>query len=186
MLLTEFREWPKISRLSRRIIVTEKIDGTNAMVHVPDNPRDSVSAGSRSRWLMTEDDNHGFARWVAANAEELRNLTPGYHYGEWWGPGIGKRYRGFGPKEKKLSLFNTERWSDAAVRPACCDVVPVLWDGEFDTDYIRIALEDLRRHGSRAAPGCMNPEGVVIFHTASGHMFKKTCEDDESHKQAVV
>jgi hypothetical protein len=28
----------------------------------------------------------------------------------------------------------------------------------------------------------MNPEGVVIYHTASGQLFKKTIENDEKPK----
>jgi hypothetical protein len=32
--MAEFREWPKTPRLFRTIVVTEKIDGTNAAIHV--------------------------------------------------------------------------------------------------------------------------------------------------------
>ena len=32
--MLEFKKFPKIARLSREIIVTEKIDGTNGVVHV--------------------------------------------------------------------------------------------------------------------------------------------------------
>jgi hypothetical protein len=28
----------------------------------------------------------------------------------------------------------------------------------------------------------MDPEGIVIFHTASGQLFKKTLKDDEGGK----
>jgi hypothetical protein len=33
-----FIEFPKIARLSREIIVTEKLDGTNAQIYIPDRP----------------------------------------------------------------------------------------------------------------------------------------------------
>jgi hypothetical protein len=40
----------------------------------------------------------------------------------------------------------------------------------------------LKEHGSVAQPGYMNPEGVVVFHVASGHLYKKTIERDEEWK----
>jgi len=115
------------------------------------------------------------------HAEELLLLGPGRHFGEWWGNGI---QRGYGlPKgEKRFSLFITSRWSDDAVRPACCHVVPILRTGIFDTDMVRDALFHLEKDGSCAAPGFMNPEGVIIFHVAGNLMFKKTIKNDESPK----
>jgi hypothetical protein len=40
-------------------------------------------------------------------------------------------------------------------------------------------LEDT---GSFAAQGFMNPEGIVIYHTAANMMFKKTIKNDEKGK----
>ena len=119
----------------------------------------------------------GFAAWVRDNAEELAKLGPGSHFGEWWGAGIQRRY---GLADKRFSLFNVDRWSD--VRPACCGVVPVLYRGNFDTNAIDAALESLRANGSVAAPGFMNPEGVVVFHLAGRVGFKKTLHKDELPK----
>jgi len=67
--------------------------------------------------------------------------------------------------------------------PVCCDVVPVLgrWD-TFDPFAIRAALHTLAQHGSAAAPGFMRPEGIVVFHSASGILFKATLEKDEEPK----
>lgn len=173
-----FTEFPKIPRLYRECIITEKIDGTNASVFVGED--DTVRAGSRTRWITPEDDNHGFARWVKDHEEELRvGLGYGLHFGEWWGAGIQRRY---GLDHKRFSLFNVSRWGDDAVRPKCCHVVPVLWRGVLDTGYVNAALGDLRREGSVAAPGFMKPEGVVVFHVASGHLFKATIEKDEEPK----
>jgi LexA DNA binding domain len=45
-----------------------------------------------------------------------------------------------------------------------------------------LCLDFLRSDGSAAAPGFMRPEGVVIFHTASGALFKQTIEKDEEPK----
>lgn len=176
---TPFEPFPSISRLSRQMIVTEKIDGTNAQICVA--PDGSILAGSRTRWITPENDNHGFARWVQEHADELRDgLGLGTHFGEWWGSGIQRRY---GLKEKRFSLFNVSRWSDA--RPACCDVVPVLYSGMFDTAEVDRCLEKLNAEGSVAAPGFMQPEGVVVFHVASGALYKKTLDKNDGHKTAA-
>lgn len=175
--MSDFVEFQKIPRYSREMIVTEKIDGTNAQVIVGEDG--SVLAGSRSRLITPEADNFGFAAWVKAHEEELRGLGPGRHFGEWWGLGI---QRGYGLKEKRFSLFNVSRWGDE--RPACCGCVPVLYRGMFGDAGILLSLDLLRVEGSRAAPGFMKPEGVVIFHVAGNLMFKKTLVKDEEHKGA--
>lgn len=171
----EFSEFPKMARLSREVVVTEKIDGTNAQVFVGDDGL--VLAGSRSRWITPENDNFGFAAWVRDNAEELRGLGPGRHFGEWWGAGIQRRY---GIADKRFSLFNVLRWSEQ--RPACCGVVPTLYRGPFDTAAIDDTLDKLARYGSVCAPGFMKPEGIVVFHIAGNVGFKKTIEKDEVPK----
>jgi len=63
-----FREWPKIARLSREIIVTEKLDGTNAQIIISDDGT-QIAAASRTRLITPEDDNFGFAGWVERNRE---------------------------------------------------------------------------------------------------------------------
>lgn len=173
----EFRPFPKIARLRRPIIVTEKIDGTNAQVHITDDGR--VLAGSRTRWITPLDDNFGFARWVEGNRDELLRLGPGSHFGEWWGSGI---QRGYGLKEKRFSLFNVSRWQDEDVRPRCCGVVPVLYSGPFYQSNIDLAMYVLGDRGSVAAPGYRKPEGIVVFHTVSGHLYKQTIEKDDAPK----
>ena len=178
----EFVEFPKIPRLSRDIVITEKIDGTNAQIYIPeagDADTGMIYAASRNRWISPADDNHGFARWVQENKEELLKLGPGSHFGEWWGAGVGRRYD---LKEKRFSLFNVHRWSEPSTRPVCCGVVPTLYRGPFLMEAIENELTKLRENGSTAAPGFMRPEGVVIFHTVSGILFKKTIEKDEQPK----
>jgi hypothetical protein len=173
----EFKPWPKISRLSRGMIVTEKIDGTNAQVHVSEDGQ--VFAGSRTRWLAPgkNTDNLGFAAWVQEHEEELRTgLGVGTHYGEWWGPGI---QRGYGVAEKRFSLFNVSRWNaDVQLPPACCHIVPVLFRGDFNISDVNLALGLLQVHGSMASPGFMRPEGVIVFHVASRTLYKKTLDND--------
>ena len=131
-----FEAFPKMGRLYREIVVTEKIDGTNAQVLIEhkeamEDPGIQghriaeidgyyIFAGSRTRFITPADDNFGFANWVENNAPELvYGLGIGRHFGEWWGKGI---QRGYGLDYKKFSLFNTSRWKDNA--PKCCDVVP--------------------------------------------------------------
>ena len=171
----EFEGFQKIPRLKRSVVISEKIDGTNAQVFVGEDG--AVLAGSRSRWITPEDDNFGFARWVADHADELRELGPGRHFGEWWGAGIQRRY---GLTEKRFSLFNSARWADA--RPACCHVVPVLYEGQFNTDAVEAALGRLAMFGSVAAPGFMKPEGIVVYVAAARQLFKVTLEKDEEPK----
>jgi hypothetical protein len=81
-------------------------------------------------------------------------------------------------KEKRWSLFNVSRWGDDSIRPACCGLVPVLYQGMFDTKEIEDVLYQLSKNGSHAAPGFMQPEGIVIYHVAGNVMFKKTLEGD--------
>lgn len=170
-----FEEFQKIARLFRDVTITEKLDGTNAQVIVSESG--AVAAASRSRLITPEDDNFGFARWVAAHAVELSALGPGRHFGEWWGQGIQRNYS---QPVKRFSLFNTHRWGDA--RPACCDVVPVLYIGIYKPSCVHDALRELRNDGSKAAPGFMKPEGIVMWHDAAQSYFKVTLEKDEAPK----
>lgn len=132
----EFMPWPKMARLSRECIITEKLDGTNACVNIvlareiPNGGQSLATAavtvspdatfyifaGSRTRWIQPGNDNYGFAAWVLANCEELVKLGPGRHFGEWWGNGIQRRYN---MTQKRFSLFNAKRWMpDAATELA--------------------------------------------------------------------
>ena len=179
MEIPVFEPFPKMGRLFRDVIVTEKIDGTNASVTVLEDGR--VLAASRTRWITPQDDNFGFARWVADHEEGLREiLGPGKHFGEWWGSGI---QRGYGlPKgEKRFSLFNVSRFASVAL-PDFLSLVPVLYEGTFDTGFIRGAAECLEVQGSAAAPGFMNPEGIVAFHPRGNVGFKFTLDGD-AHKE---
>ena len=173
----EFLEFPKIPRWSREIIITEKIDGTNGCIFIGEDGE--FLTGSRSRWITPDTDNHGFSRWAHENKADLLKLGPGTHFGEWWGAGIQRRY---GLTEKRFSLFNTSRWGDKAVRPACCHVVPVLFQGMMRPEAIEDTCLALATYGSHAAPGFMEPEGVVLFHVAGRLLFKKTLKKDEAPK----
>jgi hypothetical protein len=146
-----------------------------------------IGAQSRTRLVIPEDDNHGFARWVSDNAASLvGDLGPGRHFGEWWGRGINRNY---GLDHRRFSLFNTEKWT--ARRPFFhtdqLDVVPVIqpYDtGGWSESWSHLALNAagrLKDHGSFAAPGFRNPEGVCVYHPASRQVFKYTLDGD-GHK----
>lgn len=181
VVMIEFRSFPKIARLSRACVISEKIDGTNGQIFIGDDGEFLV--GSRTRWITPDDDNYGFARWAYEHKEELMLLGAGSHFGEWWGGSI---QRGYGLTEKRFSLFNVSRWADPAVRPPCCHVVPVLFEGIFHSDEVAKALVRLSGFGSVAAPGFRNPEGVVIYLSAANVLLKKTCEHDDEPKLAHV
>jgi hypothetical protein len=203
--MSDYPAFRKIPRLYREVIVTEKIDGTNGLVHIEPCLMGedgglvaplhaftvvdgmAVSAGSRKRWLAPgKEDNFGFAGWVSDNAEDLvRVLGQGMHYGEWWGAGIQRRY---GLDHKRFSLFNTSRWTPGGLfeagAPGELDVVPVLEVGTGEW-VVEEALAKLRDVGSFAAPTFRNPEGVVVYHTAANAYFKATLDDDGQPKGAA-
>lgn len=178
----EFESFEKIARLNRHIVITEKIDGTNAQIAFDDDM--NMHVGSRNRWITPEDDNYGFARWAVENEEELRQLGPGRHFGEWWGQGIQRRYD---MNRKVFSLFNTGRWgAHNEDTPECCSVVPVLYNGVHDAMAIDTVLESLRFNGSYVSKGFMDPEGIVIYHSHVRKLFKVTLKNDEVPKSKVA
>jgi hypothetical protein len=178
--LPEFNTFPSIPRLFRPCVVTEKIDGTNSSVHVLEDGR--VLAGSRNRYITEAADNFGFAKWVKAHETELKEgLGVGQHFGEWFGSGIQRGY-GFLNGEKRFALFNRYRWAE--IRPSCCEVIPLLYEGPLDTERIRSVAADLLQFGSRVAPGFNRPEGIVVYHTKSKQSYKFTFEKNDGHKSA--
>lgn len=178
----DFQPFPKMPRFNREIIITEKIDGTNASVLIDEDG--NVQAASRKRLITPEDDNFGFAAWVKEHEDELRDLGPGQHFGEWWGKGI---QRGYGLDHKRFSLFNVNRWHFNSDLPECCHVVPLLagYDSP-DSQVIQTWVRQLATYGSYAAPNFMKPEGIVIYHKHSNQLFKITLENDEKPKSQVA
>lgn len=175
-MIPEFKEFPKIARLNRPCIITEKIDGTNGCIIVTE---DGVWAQSRNRVLAQDTDPFGFALWVEQNKGVLRDiLGAGYHFGEWCGRGIQRNY---GMDVRRFALFNVDRWNEV---PLCegLTTVPVLYRGLFTTEAVLDALLSLRVDGSKFVPGFAKPEGVVIYHEAAQTGFKVTLERDEERK----
>lgn len=202
----EFQAWPKTPRLLRDIVITEKIDGTNAAVLITEltdtTPVDdtvivivedaegrawAVGAQSRNRIISLAADNQGFAKWVLTHAADLvADLGPGRHFGEFWGNKIARGY-GLPPGDRRFSLFNPAfRFGQGAgealedgyvVRTPGLDTVPILFEGEFDTDYVRHTVALLEHQGSKAAPGYPRPEGIVVYHTHARKIIGKVTLD---------
>jgi hypothetical protein len=197
----EFQGFPKMARLSRDVVITEKIDGTNAQIFITEDG--DLFVGSRNRWITPNNDNYGFARWVEGNRDDILKLGPGRHFGEWWGSGIQRGY-GLTKGDKRLSLFNTSRWAlygtepqriptaDSKIEkyqdvlPECVGVVPVIFWGLFSTEVADMMIDFLGDNGSLAAPGFMDPEGIIVFHTAANIGFKKTLKDDGVPKSTLL
>ncbi|MFE6494110.1 RNA ligase family protein [Streptomyces sp. NPDC057748] len=163
---------------------------------VVDGVRYVVSTQSRKRIITPgkTTDNYGFAGWVYDNAADLvRILGEGLHFGEWWGQGIQRRY---GLEEKRFSLFNTARWwagdeergtsmnqrAEQSDLVGQVDAVPVLYEGPFSEARIHHALMSLKIHGSHAAPGFMNPEGICVYHSQTRGVFKVTLDNNDAGK----
>ena len=178
--MADFIEFPKMARYSREVIVTEKIDGTNAQILITEDGE--FLTGSRTRWITPDNDNFGFSRWAHEHKNELMELGVGRHFGEWWGSGIQRGY-GLQKGEKRFSLFNVSRWEKEC--PSCCGVVPILWRGDFGDLNVSVIMNSLKSTGSIAAPGFMNPEGIVIFHTKGNFGLKKTFDKDDTGKWDV-
>lgn len=208
----EFKEWPKTTRLFRDIVITEKIDGTNAAVQIikaesishwshqdgtktffdpqpinvvvlDDGEVYVVYAQSRNRLIFPGQDNYGFAGWVSQHAHELVTfLGEGTHYGEWWGSGIQRGY-GLTKGDKRFSLFNTHRFGNIYEDShGLLHCVPVLYEGVFDQEFIEDTLTQLRLEGSEAELGFMNPEGICIYHTQSKLVQKVTLDNNDAGK----
>jgi len=202
--------WPKIIRLTERWVITEKIDGTHAILVIrhasaedtaqpgvtvaagPGGRTVTVRAASRTRWLVPEHearqgdgrDNFGFAAWVAAHATELALLGPGDHHGEWYGAGIGREY---GLTERRFALFGAARWQRGLPDgvPEELGLVPVLaeCEGAKLNAAITRALARLAKHGSHLVPGAA-AEGVIASSTADTRLALKAYVADPAAAKA--
>ena len=194
--MSEFKPFKKIPRYTSEIVLTEKLDGTNASILITEYPCETgvpmltVEACSKNRVLgLGVLDNHGFCAWVQEHETELKKLGVGQHYGEWYGRGIGRNY---GLDHKRFALFNVGRWRDSSNEwlpvpglPDCVEVVPVIGSAVYSSVDIDGAINHLKTKGSIAVPGFMEPEGVIIYHKNSNQLFKRLVENDRGHKDAT-
>jgi hypothetical protein len=188
MTLPDFRKFAKIPRFHSPVTITEKLDGTNAVLFIdeanasPSNYATNIPAqdlqygthfavaGSRKRWLAEGEDNHGFRAWVKQNLEQLiLGLDPGTYYGEWWGKKIN---RGYGLDEKRFTPFGLA--SGKPVEHELFHPLPILYEGRFFPEAAYECLLELQNEGSRAAPGFKPAEGIVIRFNDTGARLKLT------------
>ena len=182
-----FEPFPKIPRLKRPCVITEKVDGTNAQLCFDDDG--NLLVGSRKRQIWPEGtpdkpkgcDNFAFAQWAYSHKDELFSfLGAGRHYGEWAGLGI---QRGYGLDHKRFFLFNAGRFGPGrqeipeSLRAVGLDVVPVLYNGDFDTGAVDTVMANLR--GASLVNGYPDPEGIIVYLTASRELYKVTYEMDD-------
>lgn len=165
----EFKAWPKIPRATgEKVTITEKMDGTNACIVIQGG--EIVGVQSRKRFITPEDDNYGFAAWVAENEQELLKLDDGYHYGEWVGLGIQKNPHNLA--SKKFFLFNTFRWNEQNPnKPNCCEVVPILFQGELEEDDIDRVLFKLKEISTEEG---YTAEGIIVYYQNTKRYEKYT------------
>lgn len=187
-----FEPFPKIGRLRRNCTITEKIDGTNAQIVF--DSCGGMLVGSRKREIFPEGevtsadglpvkgtDNFGFARWAWDNQEALFEfLGEGRHYGEWYGAGI---QRGYAQQGKSFALFNTGRFGPGrqtipdALADIGLEVVPVLYEGEFNSDTIEEVMGELFGHSW--IDGYEDPEGIIVYHHGTRTYSKVTFDFDD-------
>jgi len=206
-MIAEFEKWPSISRRSKEVmVITEKINGTNAcVIFLPSHlwtggalPLTTVTgalgdsydvfAQSRTRFIYPDDDNFGFAWWVNSNAQALFDtLGVGKHFGEWWGSGLPCSY---GLKEKRFSLFNARRWQNILAYDTDqtsvegLRIVPLLYVGPFVGKAMDDAVARVTE-GSVAVPG-FKSEGVVVYFREMDSSLKILVENDDIHKWEVA
>jgi hypothetical protein len=178
----EFKKWSKMPRFRNQYyVITEKIDGSNGVIHITQD--NQIFAGSRQQWITVEKDNFGFAKFVEDNKEELLKLGPGYHYGEWYGQGIQRKY---GLTERKFALFNIFKWNKDN-KPSCCETVPIINKRSIiNTSFydLQLICQELKIHGSRIN-NFSKPEGICIYNTEAGKYFKMMCDNDDIHKGEI-
>lgn len=168
----EFQSWPKIPRaVLGDVVITEKMDGTNACVIIQDGEIVGVQSRNRMLNLGKENDNYGFAQYVWDNKDKFLALGEGRHYGEWVGLGIQGNPHCF--PEKRFYLFNTRRFGVHNPPPEGIYVVPVLYHGEYSGDIVDTVMRTLK--GTSEASN-YKAEGVVVYFPRLDAMEKHTFE----------
>jgi len=168
----EFEAWPKIPRsILGGVVITEKMDGTNACVIIKDGEVVGVQSRKKMINVGKDNDNYGFASYVSQNEEMFLALGDGRHYGEWVGLGINKNPHGF--DKKYFYLFNTIRWGEHNQPPEGIKVVKVLHSGDYASQIINDIMEGLLVSSRDAG---YKPEGIVVYFPKLKSMEKYTFE----------
>jgi len=166
----EFEPWPKIPRaILGDVVVTEKIDGTNACVIVQDGVIVGIQSRKRMLNVGKENDNYGFASYVVQNMDKFLELGEGKHFGEWAGLGIQKNPHNL--DAKYFFLFNTRRWGEHHLPPEGIRVVKVLHQGEYTHDTIDRIMNELKDFSTLHE---YTAEGIVVYFPRLDAMEKHT------------
>lgn len=197
-----FEAWPKTKHIDKAlgsVVVTEKIDGTNAcIVFEPDG---TMYVQSRNRIITPFADNQGFAKWAARNEKDLLHvLGVGRHYGEWWGKGIGRKYD---MNHNVFSVFNVGRFyrtepgaeDSMATRAKGTRIfneisaVPHIFTGTYGCEQMVTAIRRLEETQSLAAAayginGAV-PEGVCFYFREFDKVAKLVFAHPGKHKWEV-
>lgn len=198
----EFSPWPKTKHIDKcmSVIVTEKIDGTNACIVFEEDG--TMFVQSRNRIITPAMDNAGFARWAERNKRDLFYIFgPGRHYGEWWGHKIGRTYD---MSYNVFSVFNngrfykTEANSNDSMSTRAYEMglgeevsaVPLVYSGSYGTQEMEDAINNLRTGASMAANEFgveyTKPEGVCIYFREFDKVAKLVFAHPGKHKWEVA
>lgn len=198
-----FEAWPKTKHVDKvlgSVVVTEKIDGTNACLVFDADGK--MFAQSRNRIITPATDNQGFARWAYHHQEELFHiLGEGRHFGEWWGKGL---HRGYDMPHSVFSIFNVGRFyksepgdplNSMSTRAATSSIfdqvsaVPHIFTGEYNSPEMNAAIAELANGKSKAAAAYNveynNPEGVCFFFREFDKVAKLVFANPGKHKWEV-
>lgn len=194
----QFKGWGSTPRWHKGLTVTEKINGTNACVLIYDG---QVKAQSRKRMITPDDDNYGFAKWVYDNAGVLMDtLGFGYHYGEWFGPGI--QGNPLGVESKRFALFHATKYTEdngyELNKVDGLETVPLLFHGQANWMTIGDILQGLDTWGTNVTGAkswideetgfshSAAAEGIIVWHKETQQKYKILLEDDAFHKWEIV
>lgn len=206
----QFEAFPKIARLKRELIITEKLDGTNAQVAIfslatpelfeaakadpycialthgkanGDVPT-ALYVGSRTRWIAPE------------GMPGLGKGCDNFGFARWVVDnlaeieklGHGRHYgEWYGGNIQRGYGLTEKRFALfntgrwGAHNPETPACCKVVT--RLNTQDPDEAIAILRMQGSQHVPGWMAPEGIVVYHTASRTQFKMTLEKDAEGKE---
>ena len=168
----DFEAWPKIPReVLGDVMITEKMDGTNACVIIQDGEIVGVQSRKRMLNLGKDSDNYGFAQHVFDNQEKFLALGEGRHYGEWAGLGIQGTPHCI--PDKRFFLFNARRWGAHNTPPEGIYVVALLYQGQYSASLVDTVMNTLKT--SSESQG-YKAEGCIVFFPRINAMEKHTFE----------
>lgn len=161
--LENYQRYPHLFTPGEEVVITEKIDGTNARYMWHDG---KMFVGSRNRWLKPDSKN----LWTrilngSHSIEQLCREHPNHIlYGEIFGPVQALRYDRTEPEFAAFALYNCmngEYMSDPDFWKYAldfgCNITPGIYAGPFDPEMLATFTEG----DSLLAPNHMR-EGVVI------------------------